>query len=239
MTVSIKSLTATLIVCTFCLSGQVHAYLVTDQKNQKPSSSMFQNTHSISSSEQWLTEFKERAIDNWTPLRAFEKGEEIGITLYVADDGKLYNAEIQQTIGNQSKEFDHQKVADCLQAVLNAACFKAVDAYDQDHGKLLKTLIVFSDRSVPGHTLQLSRSPDEAIVIFGIPLDVLKRYPGVFDEKELVSESNLFSPSTWDEVSEWPREWTKFFNKHPKATKEELIAEATRRGFQYGKDRAK
>lgn len=76
------------------------------------------------------------------------------------------------------------------------------------------------------------------IVHHGVEQQVLDRYPGVITESELHSLENLRGipkgTNSETHLSAIRREWNRFYEAHPTATKEELLEKATEIDEKYG-----
>jgi hypothetical protein len=139
----------------------------------------------------------------------------------IADDN-IYEPKIEKSSGNLQMDVD------CLQAVLGATHYKTKA---HDTGLTLQTFTFDSSKPV-GHKTsaikQLLENHDssKSVYFYRIPLDVLKRYPGTFDENELLSEKNigtLLKNSAIEDLRiQYGNWWADFFMTHPTATKEEI-----------------
>ncbi|MEX2115121.1 MAG: hypothetical protein WD845_18150 [Pirellulales bacterium] len=78
----------------------------------------------------------------------------------------------------------------------------------------------------------------KVVVHHGVEQQVLDRYPGVITESELHSLENLRGipkgANSETHLSEIRREWNRFYDQHPTATKEQLLDKATEIDEKYG-----
>lgn len=190
----------------------------------------------------WADGLRERAYSNWVPSTGATDGVEV--TVSYAKNGKLFDVQISNHGPDQVK-------ADALQAVLSAAAYSTVTGVITSVGQIH---IAFSSQR-SGHPENgikeyFDAHPDQhgkCIAFYRIPLDVLTRYPGLFEEKELVSMDNVStipeSATTSANKLSLPLEqlrfiysdcWVPFFIENPHATKEQILqfADWTRWMFQ-------
>lgn len=160
----------------------------------------------------WGAELIDRAYSNWAPLEVFKNGEFIEIEGSIADDGKVYSPKIVHTNGNAQLE------SDCLHALVSAQCHSPRE--NQDYGVLKKVRITFNSET-PLKFESPRKKDNKGTAFYLIPIEVLKRYPGLFSESELISPSNLVYAT--DEDCYIYRQWTKFFLEKPNASKSEIF----------------
>jgi TonB family protein len=178
----------------------------------------------------WASRLEQRIYADWSPFLTPVTDEAL-LQGSIGNDGRLYDVEVLQSSGNL--QFD----ADCLQAVLGAAGFAPRE--NAVPGVLTHTSWVFNPSTRCGHLASaitqhaVHAGLGQYVSIYRIPLDVLKRYPGLFSEKELLSDSNVIqiraicpglkkgdcidlthSP-VGDIASIYGGPWFDFFSKHP------------------------
>ena len=145
------------------------------------------------------------------------------IYAWVADDGKIYDPEINPSSG------DHQIDADCLQAVLGAGRFQP--RKDGNTGDLRRVVIDFLPTQKVKQTDVVDRyfaeHPEEShkTATWKIPVDVLTRYPGRYKETEIISTSNIrtIKPQTaTNGIKVIYAKWQAFFEANPEASRAEI-----------------
>jgi hypothetical protein len=181
----------------------------------------------------WGKEFRERVSEDWAPISTTtaKKTTVEGIE----GNGFLYLVRIDKSSGDAQFDFD------CLQAVLGAACFSE----DNSAGILNRYIQSFDSKKAITRTGQLeginrfftdhpNDTKDQTLTYYKIPLDVLKRFPGLFSEQELLDTSNIgtITNESTNRVGQSALEklvnvysgiWIPFFVKHPNATKQEIF----------------
>lgn len=179
--------------------------------------------------------FKARVFRNWAPSKKANDQRVATVKCEMGGDGALYDVEISQSSG------DNQFDLECLESVLGADYFYG----KHDFRKLIPLSITFTKNSETDHAnspvqtyfeKNVDQKQEGCLAVYKIPVDVLSRYPGVFTESEILSSSNLLiAKDSWNiqakEQYPWLRGiyrtiWSPFFLQHPKATKEEILAQA-------------
>jgi hypothetical protein len=176
-------------------------------------------------------EFQRRVLNSWYPSN--EKLEAT-VKCILGGDGLLYDIEISSSSG------DNQFDVECLEAVLGADYFYQ----GLSSRRLVPLSVTFraAEHKQFGRTTEnyFKRNPEQkgegCLAIYHIPTNILKRYPGLFTEKELLDDSNLYLVKDAANHNENPQYhwlkdlyknfWTTFFQQHPKATKDEVLAQA-------------
>lgn len=188
-----------------------------------------------------MNKLRQRIYDDWAPSKAMPVGKHVDVTYSIASDGKLYDVKLEQSSG------DAQLDADCVQAVLGVSAFCPMARLTRE-GELCHTQIYFDSKTRAGHnnsgiSKYFAAHPEqeaEHVAYYRIPLDVLKRYPGLFSEAELFSDSNFFTLR--DDSTDGPNHgpglssaaiarlryvyqsmWIPFFLKFPSATKQQIL----------------
>jgi len=169
------------------------------------------------------------------------------VSVGIGVDGRLYNAVMDRYSANE------QFNAECLEAVCGASPVTPTGFHS---GNLEPATLRFSAKENPprfeGQDIKdyLSKHPQpegemsKFVVVHKIPLDVLRRYPGLFSEKELLSESNLQEihigitspvdkdgnrrnkPTYIDLINNHFGFWADLFLKNPRITRHEILEEA-------------
>jgi hypothetical protein len=138
---------------------------------------------------------KDALEKGWDCSTKLEPDKFVALTVGVGVDGRLYNVRIIHYCSND------QFNAECLEAV----CGSSPVTGTQNHsGNLLDYDLYFEKDGFfkprfDGKDIRdyLSEHPQPAdphlrfVVIHKIPLDVLRRFPGLYSEEELVSPKNL------------------------------------------------
>jgi TonB family protein len=173
----------------------------------------------------WGRELRKRIYRDWAPSTV-SKSNSIKIDFSVDDGGKFNDVEVLLSSGNAQLD------EECLEAVLG----EQVSAERTDSKIERKLSMKFDDTKTPGHTNAASKQyfishPEKNgrfITYHLIPLSVLTRYPGLFEESELLSAENLdsiaLSQTTVQKLeSIYSNKWIPFFKDHPNATREQVV----------------
>lgn len=182
-----------------------------------------------------LDNLRKRIYADWAPSKKPAEKETVYITISGNSEGKLYDVEIEKSSGNRQLD------ADCLQAVMGASCSCPLNICPEDLDHFTckfdsKTPIGHEEEGISKYFLKNQNEKNDYIAFYRIPLDVLKRYPGLFSKNELLEESNIglikaISPED-PELPFWvkqqlkilyQRTWVPFFLSHPKPTKQQII----------------
>lgn len=174
------------------------------------------------------------------------------VSFAIADDGKIYDSTI--TRWSKNEQFN----AECLEAVCSLS---PVTPSNSHNGFLEHRTIRFCknaqepriepryDASDVKEYLRNHPEPqntlEKFVVVHKIPLDVLRRYPGLFTREELFSSENLIeikgnvgrdlpnsegqrqgNPQFVGTIGHLYAFWSDFFAENPKATKEQIIEHA-------------
>lgn len=136
------------------------------------------------------------------------------------------NLSIIQSSGNA--QFD----AECLEAVLSST-------RTDSNSMTLYGVWILSHDLPNARQLRIQRNIENQITIFRVPVSVLRRYPGIFSEEELLNKDNLrplhnqasrktteLTQSQIDEISAYFSQWNEFFKQTPTATKAQILSEA-------------
>lgn len=182
-----------------------------------------------------LDNLRNRIYKDWAPSKKLAEEDSVYITISGNAEGKLYDVEIEKSSG------DRQLDADCLQAVMGTSCSCRLDICPEDLDHFTckfdsKTPIGHKEDAISKYFSKHPKKKNDYIAFYRIPLDVLKRYPGLFLKSELLEESNIglikaISPED-PELPFWvkqqlkilyQRTWVPFFLSHPKPTKQQII----------------
>lgn len=181
-----------------------------------------------------IDRFLDRVYENWAPSKKIPEGKVVELAVGIANDGKLYDLKIEASSG------DAQLDADCVQAVMGASACSPINGRE---GELVLIRIWFNSKTKVGHSNSgiskyFATRPEQEhdhIAFYRIPLDVLKRYPGLFTENELLDDSNIGTTQVIDKHPGLPwwgvdhlraiyqGTWAPFFIAFPSATKERIL----------------
>lgn len=182
-----------------------------------------------------LDNLRQRVYSSWAPTKQIVGLSNVYVKVSATANGQLYDVCIERTSG------DRQLDADCLQAVMGASrsCPIKISVEELDHFS-----IKFGSKTPVGHTHDgisryFAKHPEyqkDWIAFYRVPLDVLKRYPGLFTEQELLDESNIGLIEAIDrdnpKLPNWVSErlkflyqhlWVPFFVSHPSVTREQVL----------------
>lgn len=180
-----------------------------------------------------VDQLKERVYADWAPSKKI-----VGywINGRISPDGRVHDLTIE------AGERDSQSDADCLMAVMGASksCRMVGDGdkrnvffrfdVDSPAGSYINVQASGIEKYFGSHPDQKERH----IAFYRIPLDALKRYPGLFAENELLADGNIgimkATVNSGLSVSEVERlrtiylgTWEPFFIAHPSATKQQIL----------------
>jgi hypothetical protein len=180
--------------------------------------------------------YKQRAYADWAPSK-LPLPSTVVVSCFLVEDGKMYRVKIDTSSG------DAQSDADCLQAVYGIAGTRSGQV---EKGSLIDLKFTFDSETMPGHRTNaveqyFAAHPEKRhnfVAFYRIPLDVLRRYPGIFSETELLSPSNIGLIRIQNaDRPELPRldsldidrfrdifggHWMSFFMSHSSATRQEI-----------------
>jgi hypothetical protein len=188
----------------------------------------------------------ENGISNtWSSSRKCKEGPGLSIQCSIPDDGKIYEPQITYSTG------DDQYDAECLEAV----CAQSpVPVREQNWTATMRHPVVAFGSSLSmfipkprfsGAEINLYLSAKPApkgsdvvsfVLIHKIPVSILNRYPGLFEESEILNPANLmevpFRPEDWNlnhlivpyvqPISCFYACWSQFF-RNEKVTRDEVF----------------
>lgn len=169
--------------------------------------------------------------------RSKKATNQIGLRGGLARDGFIYNIELARPVD------DPQLNAECVEAYATAP---PLSQQTEWNGKLIPILKYFVPEDKPFHEASeiiafIQKNPaleGKAVIIHRIPPCILKRYPGVFDEKEIFAASNCIAitinpEAAKDRLDKYPdkivdyyAQWVAFFADHKEATRAEILDKA-------------
>ena len=145
----------------------------------------------------------------------------VQIVFEVADDGTIYNPDIEKTCG------DAQLDGECLSAVCTSSPLQALP-FPLRTGKTFQLAITFEPNTNARKAAALAEYRRAhnfqkfEFCTFRIPPIVLSRFPGALKENEIYSLKNFRKSDSGDIVSA-SHLWSMFFKEHPHATRNELL----------------